>query len=179
MDADDKLILACTRDPSAFRALVECFKMRIYSFIIHLAGREAADDLFQEVWLKVFKSAGRYEARGKAASWLFKIANNVCLDHLRKRGREKLDGLGEAAEALPSKAVGPSAEAEHGEARRRIHQAIESLPVEQRQVFLMREFGGMAFKEVAAALDVPLGTALSRMNAALGKLRTALEDIGA
>lgn len=180
MDEDDELIGRCGRDPAAFRALVERFKMRLYSFIIHLAGHDAADDIFQEVWLKVFTGADRYQARGRAASWLFKIANNACLDHLRKRKRMGgLEGGGAPAESLADPGPGPRNGLERLETRRRVREAMESLPVEQRQVVLMREFGHMPFKEIAEALDIPLGTALSRMNAALSKLRSGLEDLGA
>ena len=87
MESDDELISRCCREPAAFRDLIERFKLRLYSFILHLAGHGPADDLFQEVWIKVFQNAPRYEPRGKAASWLFKIANNACLDHFRRTKR--------------------------------------------------------------------------------------------
>lgn len=175
----DRLILASPKDAAAFRALVGLFRMRIYSFLIHLAGREAADDLFQEVWLRVFQAAGRYEPRGKGGSWLFKIANNVALRHIERRGRERLEPIAEGVEALPSGEPEPGRAAEQAEARRRLDAAIAGLPLEQRQVFLLREHGAVAFKEIAESLDIPLGTALSRMNAALEKLRDRLGDLRA
>lgn len=177
MRNDDELIEACRRDPAAFRALVERYQGRLYAFLTRLAGREAADDLFQEVWLKVYRNADRYDARGKAASWLFKIANNAAFDRLARRGKE--GGVVESGvdiEGFADRSPGPTAILEEAEGRGRIDAAIARLPPEQRQVFLLREHGGLSFKEIAAALGIPLGTALSRMNAALEKLRAALED---
>lgn len=174
---DDDLIRRCAADPDAFRELVARFRARLYSFLIHLAGPQAADDVFQEVWLKVLRSAPSYEARGKAASWLFKIAHRAALDHLARRSRAgEPAGLDDEAGRLSDPAPQPPAEAEARETRARLAAALASLPLEQREVFLMREYGGLAFREIAAELGVPLGTALSRMNYALGKLRISLED---
>jgi RNA polymerase sigma factor (sigma-70 family) len=171
---DDALILACRTDPEAFRALIERYQARIYSFLIRLAGREAAEDLFQETWVKVFENAHRYEARGRAASWLFKIANNLALNRWARDGRWTFASVDDAAERLADRSPQPHAALEREETRRGLAAAIEALPVEQRRVFLMREYGEMSFKEIAEALDIPLGTALSRMSYALVKLRDAL-----
>lgn len=180
MSGNEELIKRCNTDHAAFRALVEQYKMRIFSFLIHLAGRQAADDLFQEVWLKVLKGASRYEPRGKPESWLFKIANNAALDHLRKRGRLKEVEFGEdEVQNLPSGDLGPLEILEKEEVKQHLEVALESLPIKHRQVFLMREFGRMGFKDVAKTLDIPLGTALSRMNNALAKLRARLEELHA
>lgn len=179
MEEADELIRRCSEDPEAFRALLELFRLRLYSFLNHLAGADAADDLFQEVWLRVLRAASGYEPRGKAASWLFKIANNACLDHLSRRGLPVDPDGDERLAELPSPEPGPVRALERQELRERLQAAIAGLPLGQRQVFLMREYGGLAFKEIAASLDIPLGTALSRMNAALARLRRSLEDIHA
>lgn len=176
MESDDALILRCRSDPAAMRGLIERYQARIYSFLIRLAGREASDDLFQEVWVRVFENADRYEARGKAASWFFKIANNLAMNHLSKRRKEGGIDLEEEAMNAADPEPPPEAQAQNQEAGRRLVEAIKRLPAEQRQVFLMREYGELSFKDIAQALDIPLGTALSRMNYALGKLRGALED---
>ena len=179
MASEDELILRCAQDPEAFRSLVGIFGTRVYSFIIHLAGPRAADDLFQEAWLRVLKGSPGYQARGKASGWIFQIARNVCLRHFERARREGDPVDPSAFEAVACVSPGPSASAEHSEAGRRIAAAIASLPEEQRQVFLLREYGGLSFKEVAEETGVPLGTALSRMNAALVKLRKDLEDLRA
>lgn len=172
----DRLIQACHQDPAAFRELVEMYKTRMYSFLIHLAGKEAADDLFQEVWLRVYKAAPRYEPRGKAISWLFKIANNLAIRQYGKWSREKAIPMGDALAAKPSSDPDPAQVVAAEEGHGRVQAAIQALPEEQRQVFLLRQYGDLSFKEIALELDVPLGTALSRMNAALEKLRAKLGD---
>ena len=176
MDKDDGLILACAQDRAAFQALIERHQARIYGFLIRLAGRDAADDLFQEVWMKVHANAHRYEARGKAASWLFKIANNLAMNHLARAGRRATVDVEEFAAVLAEPSPGPHAVLERKEAQRRLESMISGLPAEQRQVFLMREYGELSFKDISETLEIPLGTALSRMNYALGKLREALGD---
>ncbi|MBI3299062.1 MAG: sigma-70 family RNA polymerase sigma factor [Elusimicrobia bacterium] len=178
MPEADRLIQGCRQDPELFRELVGLFQARLYSFLIRLAGRQAADDLFQEVWLRVYQAAPRYEARGKAASWIFKIAHNVALQHHGRRAKQP-EAAGDALDALPSGDLDPAAAGERAETLGQVDAAIAALPFEQRQVFLLREFGGMPFKEVAELLEIPLGTALSRMNAALEKLRGRLEDFRA
>jgi len=120
MSGIEDLITRCDRDPEAFRELVENYKMRIYSFLIHLAGRSAADDLFSEVWVKVLKGAPRYVPQGKPASWLFKIANNAALDYLRKQSKEReTEELEEKASRLPSREPGPLKELANEELKRR------------------------------------------------------------
>ncbi|MBI3507657.1 MAG: sigma-70 family RNA polymerase sigma factor [Proteobacteria bacterium] len=176
MDQDDALILRCRTDPEAFRALVVRFEARIYSFLIRLVGRDAAEDLFQEVWLRVYENADRYEARGRAISWFFKIANNLAMHHWEKSGRRRHASMEGAAERVADPAAQPPEAAERGEALRRVSEAVERLPAEQRQVFLMREYGRLSFKEISETLEIPLGTALSRMNYALEKLKKLLED---
>jgi RNA polymerase sigma-70 factor (ECF subfamily) len=176
---DDTLIRTCQTDHEAFRILIERYQARIYSFLIRLAGREAADDLFQDTWVKVYENAHRYEARGKAASWLFKIANNLALNRWAKISRWKFVSADDAAERLEDHSAQPHAALEQENVRRRLEGLVAALPDEQRQVFLMREYGQLSFKEISEALDIPLGTALSRMNYALGKLRSALRDLHA
>ncbi|UPT73719.1 MAG: hypothetical protein M0D55_18000 [Elusimicrobiota bacterium] len=109
-------------------------------------------------------------------SWIFKIAHNAAADAAR-RGRSAPAGEGEfGLDVFAEGRPGPAAEFERGMSRGRVEDAIGALPEEQKAVFLMREHGGMSFKEIAAAQGVPLGTALSRMNAALVKLRAALQE---
>lgn len=171
---DDALIARCTEDPAAFRALIGRHQARVFGFLVNLAGRDAADDLFQETWLRVLRAAPRYEGRGLAGPWLIRIARGVALNHLARRA-PRFAGE-EEAERLPDAAPTPHGAFEAGELSARVRAALTRLPAEQREVFLLRELGGLSFKEVAAELGVPLGTALSRMDAALKKLRMYLGE---
>ena len=176
MKIDEDLILRCSSEPGAFRELVERYKRSLYSFLTHMTGPQAADDLFQEVFVRVLRHAGKYEARGKPSSWLFKIANNLALDHLAKERRRRADPLEEELQERRGE-PGPLATLEREEVRHRVRSAVARLPADQRQVFLLREYAEMSFKEIADALNVPIGTALSRMNYALKKLRDSLGDL--
>jgi RNA polymerase sigma-70 factor (ECF subfamily) len=173
----DFLIAVCRRRPEAMRRLIVQFQARLYSFLTRMAGPQAAEDLFQEVWVQVFKNAARYEQRGKAASWIFKIAHNCARRRFRDAVPEQSagDGLDRLAGIIP----GPEESAQNTEAGRAIRAAVDALPVEQREVFALREYAGMPFKDIAETLEIPLGTALSRMNAALDKLRGKLEKFRA
>ena len=180
MDTDSELILRCHDDTRAFRDLMDRYDKRIYTFLVGLAGESQADDLFQEFWLRVFRFSGGYRPQGKASGWLFRIANNVAMDGLsrRRRAAGNVD-IAELGESLPDASPTGLKWAEQEELRRRLAAALEALPLEQRQVFLMREYGGMTFRDIAEELDIPIGTALSRMNYAVAKLRISLEDFDA
>jgi RNA polymerase sigma-70 factor (ECF subfamily) len=174
METDDELILRCGANPEAFRELVRRYQGKIYGFLVNMAGHNAVDDLFQEMWLRVFKTGARYEPRGKASSWLFQIARNVAINHLTRHGRVAGQVTEEIPEVVSDPAPEPPETMETGELKTRVKTALAKLPFDQREVFLLREMGGLSFKDIAEELDIPLGTALSRMNYALKKLRTLL-----
>ena len=178
METDDDLIQRCRTDDAASRSLMDRYRVRIYSFLARLVGPTLADDMLQEFWLKVINSSGGYQPQGKAAGWLFRVANSVAMDGLErdKRTRDHAD-VSEFTDSLPDSAPTSETLLERDELRRRLLGALERLPLEQRQVFLMREYGKMPFREVADVLGIPLGTALSRMNYALEKLRRELGDL--
>lgn len=175
MESDDALILRCSRDPAAFRELVQRYKARLFGFLVHLAGRDSADDLFQDVWLRVLRAAPRYEARGQAAGWLFKIARGVALNHLSRAGRIEPTAPEDAALEHADREPSPHAALEREELAARIDALVLELPREQREVFLLRELGRLSFAEIAELVGVPLGTTLSRMSYAVRKLRARLE----
>ncbi len=174
MVTDDDLILRCGVDPEAFRELVRRYQGKIYGFLVHMAGHDAADDLFQEMWLRVFKTGARYESRNRASSWLFQIARNLAINYLTRSGRPAVAVSDEILDTVADPAPEPPIAMESGEIKARITVALARLPLDQREVFLLREMGGLSFKDIAGELDIPLGTALSRMNYALKKLKVLL-----
>lgn len=173
---DDALIVRCAQDPSAFRQLVGLYQGRVYGFLVNFAGRDAADDLFQETWLRVLKAAPRYEARGLAGAWIMRIARGAALNDIEKRGPSSRFSGEDAAERLPDPAPTPAIAFEKAALKERVEAALATLPPEQREVFLLKEVGGLAYREIAEELGIPLGTALSRMNYALKKLRATLGE---
>lgn len=158
----------------------ETYKKPLYSFLYHMVP-SAADDLLQEVFVRALKGLERYEERQKASSWLFTIANRLALDHLRSRPVRQSSSLdaeapsgASVADVLRDPLPGPESELEGLELKARIDAALASLPAPQRQVFLMREYSGLSFKEIAGILGIPLNTALGRMHYAVTRLRETL-----
>jgi RNA polymerase sigma-70 factor (ECF subfamily) len=167
--------------PEAFERLVREYGDRIYRFVKRLAGERPAEDLTQEVLLRVHRSIESYRPEGRFESWLFTIANNLCIDHARRRKPEAslsdLDG-DLSADRFASGAPEPIESMEEEERRQALLQAVDRLPFEQRQVFLLREEAGLSFREIAELTGCPLNTALGRMHYAMEALRKSLKAYG-
>ena len=174
-------------DLGAFEALVVRHERRLWNFLRRFVrDPEAAEDLLQEVFLRMVKSAPQWRPTAKVTTWLFTIARNLCVDHTRAavhRRAASLDSPGPAGdegapwvERLP--AAGPGAE---GAVMGRqlaveLDAALATLPVEQREVFLLREVMEMPFAEIAVAVGAPEPTVKSRLRYALESLRAALGE---
>jgi len=169
------------RRPGAFEQLVRDYGDRIYRFAKRMVGPSAAEDVAQEVFLRVHRSIGTYRPGGRFESWLFTIANNICVDLARRRRPEvrsaPLEGPGREGR-IPSAVPGPLEILEDEERRRLLLEAVGRLPLEQKQVFLLREEGGLSFREIAEATGCPLNTALGRMHYAMENLRRAMRNHG-
>jgi len=173
-------------EPRAFELLVGRHRGPVFNFILRFTGQRArAEDLLQETWLKVVRSAGDYEPKAKFTTWLYTIARNLCVDSARKeshRQAESLDASADDARGLSERVAGdgptPDREAYNLRLRPLLQKALDSLPAEQREVFLLREYSGIAFKEIAGITGVPEPTVKSRMRYALEGLRRALGELG-
>jgi len=164
--------------PEAFERLVRDFGDRIHRFVKRLAGEAAAEDLTQEVFIRVHRSIDSYRPEGRFESWLFTIANNLCIDHGRWRRDHPTSAMKEVAAYEASATRQPMEEAEGAEIRAALRQAVERLPFEQKQVFLLREEAGLSFKEIAEMTGCPLNTALGRMHYAMESLRKSMKAYG-
>lgn len=176
-------------DRAAFAGLVRRHKTSIYNFILRqVRTRSVAEDLAQDVFVKIVQNAADFKHEARFSTWAYTIARNVCIDHLRKmslRRHPSLDqGSGEdgdgptlgerTADPAPRASVDRVAiGAEMGE---RITRAVEDLPPEQREVFLLREIGNVPFKDIAQMTGVPENTVKSRMRYALERLQEALAE---
>ncbi len=152
-------------DEVALAALIDRHAARVHAYLLrHSGSRADADDLLQETWLRVARSAKRFDTARRFRSWLYGIATNLARDWFRRRTtRERaLRDLSTQPAAAP-RADG----ADRGELRAR----IAELPEPMRAVVLLRYYEGMSEAEMAEALDVPRGTVKSRLHAALGRLR--------
>jgi RNA polymerase sigma-70 factor (ECF subfamily) len=173
-------------DAGAFEVLLRRHRAPVFAFLHRLVGEQArAEDLLQETWLKVVATAPRWEQRARFRTWLYAIARNLAVDEARRmvhrRARSLDDPTGDpspAADALAADGPGPDREAESALVRPKLEAALASLPEEQREVFVLREYAGVPFQEIGDITGVPVNTVKSRMRYALEGLRRALEEMG-
>ena len=183
-DSDNDLLIQYrTGSIRALEQLVERYRKPLFGFILNMIGRRAeADDVFQEVWFRAIKSLDRYRD-DKFLSWLFRIARNLVIDRYRSRKPvvslegENPEGFA-LQDAIPDPGRTAAALAIDHDVARLVAEAVASLPAEQKEVFLMRIEGDLAFKEIARIQRVSINTALARMQYALAKLRVLLRDEG-
>ncbi len=176
-------------DKSAFAVLVNRHHVPIYNFIVRqIRHKNTAEDLTQDVFVRVVKSAASFKHEARFLTWIYAIARNLCIDHLRKMslrrhpsldqttGRDQ-DGptLGDRiANAHPSSSALRAVTSK--DIAQRVEVAVEALPAEQREVFLLRQLGKVPFKEIAKLTGVPENTVKSRMRYALERLQQALVE---
>lgn len=186
--SDEKLVEIYKKGGSqeAFEILLERYKLPLYSYIIKMiSDRAEAEDLFQEVFIKVIKGLPCYQSRDKFKSWIFKIARNMTIDYLRKNKNKKTCSIDEKIQVekskdftikdlLPSKDYGPEKILEKKELKENLIKSLEELTTEQKEVFLLRHDLGFSFKEITELLNCPLNTALGRMHQAIKKIRKSL-----
>jgi len=175
-------------DLGAFAALYARHREPLYRYVVRLVrDREAADDLFQEVWSRIIAYRERYAPRARFSTYLYRVAHNCCIDHLRRAQTRSAfaaceDESGDGDSTLVPRAPeedSPEWRLERAELLARYRAALESLPLEQRDVFLLTEQSGLSLEEIAAVTGVGLETAKSRLRYALAKLRRALAEASA
>ncbi len=164
----------------AFEALIHRYRQELFHFLVRFAGNRAAgEDLFQETFLQIHLSAESFDLSRRFKPWLFTIAANKARDYLRKNNRQKTAPLsalidesqGEGrrfVDLLEAELPLPTEVVEDEETRRRVRRIVAELPDHLREVLLLAYFNQMAYKEIAEALSIPLGTVKSRLHAAVG-----------
>lgn len=179
--ADPEQLLARYRsgDDAAFAALVGRYEQKLYAFINRMTGDgHLAEDVFQQVFLKVARNAAAFDGRASFSTWLYCIARNTTLDELRKRARRPVEAGGAPGEFghIPDpKAVTPLDKLTREEFNERVRAAIMALPEAQREAFLLKEEADLDFEEIGAVLGCGRETAKSRFRLAVGKLRASLK----
>jgi RNA polymerase sigma-70 factor (ECF subfamily) len=185
----DVVQLARQGRETAFRELVRRYERPVFSLIFRMVrNRETAEDLSQDTFVKVLNHIDRYSPEFKFSSWLFKIANNVAIDHLRRRQLEtvSIDGSPHAASAAEVESTSFDVVArqetalEEIEARElggTIERAIARLRPEYRACIMLRHVEGRSYEEIAATLDLPLGTVKTYIHRARHELRHALQHV--
>jgi RNA polymerase sigma-70 factor (ECF subfamily) len=187
-DAEVVVLAQQGREP-AFRELIRRYERPVLSLIYRMVrDSTVAEDLAQDTFIKVLNHLDKYRPEFKFSSWLFKIANNVAIDHLRRRQLDtvSMDGSPHAstvaeAEAssfeLADQAESPLDELASRELGAIIERAIGSLRPEYRNCIMLRHVEGRSYEEIAATLDLPLGTVKTYIHRARHQLREALEHL--
>ena len=162
-------------DAGAFETLYGRHKGPLYRYVLRsLRERAQAEELYQEIWMRVIEARGRYTVQAKFTTWLYAIAHHRLVDHWRKRGLQLVDL--EDAQAPAHRAYEPEARAEGREDLRRLAAALAALPELQRETFLLHEEAGMTLAEIAAATGTNEEAAKSRLRYARASLRKAMDD---
>jgi len=166
-------------DPEALAAMLTRYQNRLYRFLLRLTRQPAeAEDLFQQTWLRVAERHRQYDPRHSFEAWLFTVARNLAMDHLRRARPQSLevasdDGITQA-EHLPS--AGPTA-LERLLARERAERvlaALQDLPVPYREILVLRFEEEMKLEEIARVVDAPLSTVKTRLARGLERMRRHL-----
>ena len=177
---DSELIpRAASGDRSAFQTLVERYRPMVYRVAYQFAGNHHdADDIAQEVFIKVYRSLDRFRQDSQFTSWLYRIAMNACIDYRRRQAPS--GGSAEEAELVlmntPEETPGPEDRAYAGELGAALETAVKALPAGQRLVFVMRHHEGLKLSEIAEALGLAEGTVKRQLHAAVHRLRRVLSD---
>jgi len=185
--SDEELLSAyAAGDPDAFALLLARYRRPLFNFILRTVRNPVvAEDLTQDVFVRIVRRAGDFKGSSKFTTWMYTIARNICIDHGRRmshRRHRSLDAVAPGAEGgsplverVASQQPGVDRAAASQGLRAEIAQAVEGLPEDQREVFLLRQVQGMRFREIAEVVGVPENTVKSRMRYALERLTEALE----
>lgn len=183
-DPDARLMLLVARgDHSAFRTLVDKYQAPITNVLYRVVLDQAeAEDLAQDVFVKIYQASGRYRPDAKFSTWLYRVATNVALNALKSRRRRptsSLDALEErgGANQVPAPAVNrPDRELEREETVRAVDRALRQLPERQRMAVVLQRFEGLSYEEIGEALFVSAEAVDSMLRRAKAALRSALAD---
>lgn len=180
---------ACEGDPAAYDHLVDRYANRLFGYFYRLIGsRIDAEDLLQELFVRVVRMLPHYRHHDAFEGWLFRIATNLARDYVRRArrtpttlslsadpgpGKDGRDGFERGADLCES---APESRLELQDDVDALQWALAALPTAEREVVMLRHFSELSFAQIAEAMGTPLGTALARAHRGLGKLRTMMES---
>lgn len=165
----DRLIDACLRgDQQAWNAIVQRYRRKVFNVAYTFVGRhEEAEDLTQEIFLKVFKALNAFDRRANFQTWLVSVGRNLCIDHYRRvrKERETIDRRVDAAEVGPAAAGSdPLARLQRADQRDLLRRAMLRAPAVLREAVLLRDMQELTYDEIARRLALPVGTVKSRIS---------------
>ncbi len=168
-----EIVEACQKgDPVAQRHLYNVSHQKVYRLVVRMVGIQDAADVTQQVFLQAFRKIGQFSGGSQIGTWIYRVAVNEALQHLRKRKRrhfqtfeqEPMDRSAASRENFDDKVL--------------LEQALGQLDPELRSAFLLREVEGLSYREIADALEIPEGTVGSRLNRARRELKQYLIKLG-
>ena len=173
-------------DETAFDALVEKFKTPVFNYVgYQIRDMDEAEDVAQNVFVQVYKSADRYQPTAKFTTWLFTIARNLCLNEFRRRQRHPLQSLEEITTTdlesdLPQfadpKARSPALEISEKELQEHVVTAIQKLPENQRTAMILCRYEGLSYEEIARVLNISVSATKSLLHRARESLKIELHE---
>lgn len=189
-DATDEMLMVRYQrgERAAFAELVRRHSRPIYNFVLRqLRVPSVAEDVTQDVFTRLVQNAAEFKHEARFLTWLYTIARNLCIDHLRKASHRRHASLDQPARDDGERALGESIvdaspqgsverSALSSEVRSSIVKAVDSLPDDQREVFLLREVANLPFRDIAEITGAPENTVKSRMRYALDRLKDALSE---
>jgi RNA polymerase sigma-70 factor (ECF subfamily) len=175
----DLIARAAAGDHGAFHALVEKHRAMVYRVAYQFAGNHHdAEDIAQDVFIKVYRSLDKFRQAAQLTSWMYRIVMNACIDYRRRHAPAGAAPFGEEAEQkmlnTPEEAPDPEERAYAGELGEALEAEIQRLPPGQKMVFIMRHHQGLKLGEIAEALGLAEGTVKRQLHAAVHRLRQAL-----
>ncbi len=168
-------------DDGAFETLYQRHRGGLYRFILRQCGNSAmADELFQDVWMRIIKVRATYAVKARFTTWLYQVARNRVIDHHRRQSIRAVDDAETGSDGSAEPAAPPTEQPERqtstAQGIAKLLVLLEALPHPQREVFLLREEAGMSIDEIAVCTGVNPETAKSRLRYAVNKLRAGLGD---
>jgi RNA polymerase sigma-70 factor, ECF subfamily len=169
-------------DSSAYRALIERYQDRVHAVAYGMVqNREDAQDVTQETFVRVYQRLGSFGGEASFRSWMFRIAMNLALDAIRRRKRAVIGGQRDVLlDRHGTLSIEDPQDLEQDTHRKRVHrrllQAVEDLPEDQRQIILLRDLEGLSYAEIGAILEIPEAKVMARLHYARKKLVTQLGD---
>jgi RNA polymerase sigma-70 factor, ECF subfamily len=164
---DTALVDRCRRgEDDAWRELVDRFGQKVYSVSYHFTlKREDAEELAQEIFLKIFENLNRYDGSFPLIAWIVSLSRNLCIDRYRRRKREKSFRFvsDDAVMPLLRSADDPSADALRKERTKLLFAALAEIPEDLAEILVLRDLDGLAYEEIGQALELPDGTVKSRL----------------
>jgi len=179
---EKEIVSKCQRgETEYYEQLVNKYKRSAYFYALGMVGSvEDALDLSQEAFIRAYRSIKRFKPQYQFKNWFFRILTNLCISHLRKKRRRRVEVSTEDKEGrtmpLPDDHFNPHLLLEQKEIMRQLWKALSELGNKHREIILLRDFQGLSYKQISEILEIPVGTVMSRLHQARSRLRVKMAD---